>query len=542
MGNESAANNKYLVVLIWNSAMGRSISIPTLAVLIFFVHSSLADARLNRKLLGFGVIGSAGNSSGTGGNDGSGGSVSVDGTTPPTASPTELSGVVVLPDVPAAAPAFGTNDSPSNGWSAIVFSYSLEFYTGSINQVQIAVASVNNQVTTSLRGFVNQQNVSVNIRSLSDEQRGSCNSTKNSELPFPAFPVCNVIETKISTEINISEHETSVVYESLVQHIRNTFIPTYNKNSTHAKLVFLAPIEVSANLNISMFGVETMMNTDESAFFVDTLQTGLLGLFLNGTESNRIITMNLGGVEILHQVSSSGNRLLLADSNETKKVLAREKYFNYVVVLITASCSGNQNCTDESLQRFLDGNAPSYGFSMLTALVLDPNLFYFDDLIDLQIGKRDPPELPPSEVPPNSTQEVVETDKMPLWLVALIVVNVVIVTSVIFYVCVRQGIRYKQGDKLKDVPQEEMTGQQRMSFVPAPAPTFQQLQELNSREMIHDTNVFSKRGQNKAPPPQEYDDDDDNRSCDDQFSVEAGSFGGDGYDANQWNNSYNDYT
>lgn len=515
------------------------ICVRTLTILLFFVTSSVADTLSNRELEGFGVIGS-GNSTGTGGN----GSVSLDGTAPPTASPTDLSGVVVLPDTPATAPVFGRNDPPSNGWSAIVFSYTLELYTSSINQVQIAIASVNNQILTSLRGFINQQNVSVTIRSLNDEQRGTCNSTKDIDLPFPAFPVCSVIDTIINTEINISRHESRVVYETLVQHIRSTFIPAYNKNSTLAKLAYLSPIDVSAKLNISMYGVETMMNTEESEFFVDTLQTGLLGLFLNGTESNSIIAMNLENIEVLHQVSSTTNRLLLTDNNVTTKVFAKEKYFNYVVVLITASCSRSDNCTDESLQNFLDSNAPSYGLALLTALVLDPNLFYFDDLIDLQVGKQASPELPPSDDLPNSTEEFEESDKMPLWLVGLIVANVAIVTSVILYVCVRQGIRYKQGDKLKDLPQdeEEVSGQQRMSFVPAPAPTFQQLQELNSRDTMQDSSAFSKRGQNKAPPTQDYEDDYDNRSCDDQFSVEAGSFGGDGYDANQWNNSYNNYT
>jgi hypothetical protein len=524
--------------------MRTSLIIRTVTAMVFFVHSSIADTQSNRKLQGFGIIGS-GNSSNTsvsGGSDGSEGSVSLDGTRPPTASPTELSGVVLLTDAPIAAPVSGSSDASINGWSPVVFSYSLELFTGSLNQVQIAVVSVNNQISTSLRGLVNQQKLSMTIRSLSDEQRGSCNSTKNIDLPFPAFPVCSVIETKINTEINISKHQSSLIYDALVQHIQNFFIPAYNKNSTLAKLAYLAPIGVSATVNISMFGVETMMNTEESGFFVDTLQTGLLGLFLNGTKSNKINAMKLEDVEILHQVSSSGNRQLLAGSNATTKVLSRERYFNYVLVLITASCSRNDNCTDESLQVFVDEYAPSYGQAMLTALVLHPNLFYFDDLIDLQIGKQTSPELTPSDDLASSSKKVDEKDKMPLWLVALIVVNVAIVSSVILYLCVRQGIRYKQGDNLKDIPQDEAPGQQRLTFVPAPAPTFQQLQELSSRDVVHDSNVFSKRGQNKAPPLQDYEDDYDNRSCDDQFSVEAGSFGGDGYDTNQWNNSYNNYT
>jgi hypothetical protein len=346
-----------------------------------------------------------------------------------------------------------------------------------------------------------------------------------------------VVKTEINTKIDGNKVEPNVVHDSFVEHIRNTFISAYNKNSTVARLVYLAPIEVSSVVSISMVGVETSMNVEESNFLIATVRTGVMGILLNGTEAKNV-GMNLEEIKILHQVSSTGKRLLQSESNN---VPAGGK-FNNVEVLITTSCAKDNNCTNESLEVFLNEFAPNYGLTLMAALIADANFFYFDDLVNLSIGQQTDTKLPTPQVQPAGTEEIDQSDKMPLWLVAIIVANCAIVCSILLYVCVRLSVRYKQGGELKDTPKEETTNHQRLSFVPAPAPTFQQLQDLNGRESSNDTPIFSKWGQSKAPPVQEYEDDEyDNKSCDDQFSVEAGSFGGDGYETNQWHSSYNSY-
>ena len=378
------------------------------------------------------------------------------------------------------------------------------------------------------------------------------------------------MKAQIITKIDDTKISERTVRNSFINHISDSFIPEYNKNSTIARLRYTEPINVSATMNITMVGVETEMNTEESIVFEELARTVFLGLFLNGTESNRITPMNIETVKLLHQRSSNKKLRLLQSSNEgddSKNNDLSSRPTNIVEVLVTTSCSRHKTCTDEALQSFLNECAPPYGAPLMAALVANSQYFYFDDLRNVIIGEQTIPELPPTKVQdPLSDAESLGSEKMPVWIISLIVVMGVILTTTILYIMVRRKVRKIQGDKPRDGIHKDTDNKnsdilQSTPFAPTLAPSFQQIQEWSNdnttqqpyqqqpqvQQHHRDSSIFYKRGQSKAQQPiQEFEEEDeyydDGRYDNDQFSVEAGNFGDNAYDENQWNSSFRSYT
>jgi hypothetical protein len=330
----------------------------------------------------------------------------------------------------------------------------------------------------------------------------------------------------------------------------------------------MEPINVSATLNITMVGAPTEMNPDESKLFVEMTRTVLLGLFLNGTESNRITPMNLESVKVLHQHSRNNVRKLQSISENDN---FNGQPANVVAVLITTSCTRHRTCSDAALQTFLNELAPPYGAPLMALLVANSQYFYFDDLRLVIIGEQIKPVLPPSKVPDVANQEEIVPEKMPVWIISLILVICVIFTTTIIYIIFRRRVRRLKGDGndvrdgiKKDGDEEKSNMLRQTQFAPSLAPSFQQIQEWSNgnttqqsyqqqpplpppQPQVRDTSIFHKRGQNKAQQPiREYEEEDeyydDNRYDNDQFSVEAGNFGDNAYDEHQWNSSFRSYT
>jgi hypothetical protein len=404
----------------------------------------------------------------------------------------------------------------------------------------------------------------------------SMNVTKPEDRMFPNFPFCNVIKADIITKIDTSKMDENTVHDSFVHYISDSFIPSFNKNSTLARLWYVEPIEVSATLNVTMFGVETKMNSDESNMFVDTMRTVLLGILLNGTKMNEI-NMNLEEIKILHQQSSTTQRLLASSDGTTVTTNFDKEQFNKVEVLVTTSCARDDQCNDKSLQKFLDVYAPNYSTDLMMILINDKTFFYFDDLQNVIIGKNIIPELPPptnTNTNKNATETNVEKEKTPVWIIILIVTMCIILISTILYIIVRRSIRRIKGDRIKDGiskdNDDECDEQKNMlrstPFKPTMAPSFQQIQEWTmsstkdmaqqqpqqpqqqQRDTTTSSSIFHKRGHNNnkvQEPIYEYEEDDeqyDPRYDNDQFSVEAGNFGDTGYDEQQWNSSFRSYS
>jgi hypothetical protein len=463
------------------------------------------------------------------------------------------------------------------------------------------VRIVHGEIRTALQRLVKQQKVPVLIELFQSEMLGTCpNSTNTAKLVdeymFPNFPICNIVKADIITKIDTTKIKENTVHDSFVKYISDTFIPSFNQNSSIARLWYIEPIEVSSTMNITMFGVTTKMNLDESAIFIDLLkETVLLSLLLNGTKTDEI-NMNLEEITILHQQSSSSNkrrqRLLLASNEKNEDITTiNTKYdkekFNKVEVLITTSCSRDSQCKDKFLQSFLDQHAPSYGIVLMTALKENQNYFYFDDLQHLVIGPNIIPELPPpitTNQNSNETNNSIEHTKTPKWIIILIIAMCTIIISTILYIITRRNIRRMQGDRMKDgiTKDEEKNILRNTSYTPTAAPSFQQIQEWTTNSMNSNNNnnnnnsahmslgmdnnnntnnihqprdiisssIFHKRGPAKVQQPiYEYEVDDeynyDPRYDDnDQFSVEPGNFDtmDNGYDDQQWNSSFRSYT
>ena len=398
---------------------------------------------------------------------------------------------------------------------------------------------------------------------------GSVNITKPSDMVYPNFPICNDIRAHIITKIDSSKIFESTVRDNFIDYISDSFIPAYNKNSSLARLRYMEPINVSATLNITMVGVETEMNADESIFFVEMVRTVLLGLFLNATESNDITPMNLEIVQQLHQRSSNSkkHRQLLASSDSDADYFQGQPT-NIVEVLITTSCARHRTCSDDALQTFLNEFAPQYGVPLMALLVANSQYFYFDSLRNVIIGEQTIPELLPSKGPdPSIEEKIIESEKIPVWIISLIVVICVIFTTTILYIIIRRRVRSLQDDKVRDGIHKESDDEKsnilrNTQFTPSLAPSFQQIQEWSndyttqesfqqqqqpSQPQARDTSIFHKRGQNKVQQPiQEYEEEDEyydgNQYDNDQFSVEAGNFGDNAYDEHQWNSSFRSYT
>ena len=399
---------------------------------------------------------------------------------------------------------------------------------------------------------------------------GSCstspNTTNPDDLVFPNFPVCNNVKAQIITKIDDTQISESTVRDSFINYVSDTFIPAYNKNSTIARLRYTEPIDVKATLNITMIGVSTVMNQVESIVFVDGVRTGMLGLLLNGTESRSITAMNMESVKLLHQgTSDAGKQRLLQASSETD---VSGQPANMVEVLITASCARHPTCTDASFETFLHDFAPPYGAPIMAILVLNSEYYYFKDVRSVIVGKQVIPALPPSKVlDPLNEEEPPESEKMPVWIISLIVVMSVIISTTILYVCfIRLKVRKLQDDKLQDgihkQTEEEKSNMLRTTpFTPSLAPSLEEIQGWNNdnttqqsyqqqpqpQHQLRDLSIFTKRGQNKVQQPiQEYEEEDeyyhDNKYDNDQFSVEAGNFDDNGYDEHQWNSSFRSYT
>lgn len=402
---------------------------------------------------------------------------------------------------------------------------------------------------------------------------GSVNITNPDDLVFPNFPICNDVKAQIITKIDDTKISESTVRDTFIDYISDSFIPEYNTNSTIARLRYTEPINVSATLNITMVGVETEMNAAESTVFEELVRTVFLGLFLNGTESNRITPMNMESVKLLHQRSSNKKLRLLQSSSEgddSKKNDFAGKPTNMVEVLVTTSCTRHKTCTDEALQSFLNEFAPPYGAPLMALLVANSQYFYFDDLRIVFIGEQIIPELPPAKVQvPLSDEDSLGSEKMPVWIISLIVVMSVILTTTMLYIMVSRRVRKLQGDKMrdgihKDGEDEKSNILRSTPFAPTLAPSFQQIQEWSNgnttqqpyqqqhqpqaqQQQPRDSSIFHKRGQSKVQQPiQEYEEEDeyydDSRYDNDQFSVEAGNFGDNAYDENQWNSSFRSYT
>lgn len=169
---------------------------------------------------------------------------------------------------------------------------------------------------------------------------------------------------------------------------------------------------------------------------------------------------------------------------------------------------------------------------------------------------------------PLSDEESLGSEKMPVWIISLIVVMSVILTTTILYIMVSRRVRKLQGDKMrdgihKDSDDEKSNILRNTPFAPTLAPSFQQIQEWSNgnttqqpyqqqqqpqaQQQPRDSSIFHKRGQSKVQQPiQEYEEEDeyydDSRYDNDQFSVEAGNFGDNAYDENQWNSSFRSYT
>jgi hypothetical protein len=393
---------------------------------------------------------------------------------------------------------------------------------------------------------------------------------------FPNFPICNDVKAHIITKIDSTKISESTVRDNFISYINDSFIPAYNKNSTIARLRYTEPINVSATLNITMVGVPTEMNPDESMLFVEMTRTVLLGLFLNGTESDRITPMNLEIVKVLHQRSSNNRRQRVLQStsgiDDSNSDNFNGQPANTVEVLVTTSCSRHRTCSDIALQTFLNEFAPLYGIPLMALLVANSQYFYFDGLRTVIIGQQIIPELPPSKVPDPSSAEEIVPEKMPVWIISLILVISVIFTTTIIYIIFRRRVRkLQQGDNVrdgiqKDSDEEKSNILRSTPFTPSLAPSFQQIQEWSNgnttqrsyqeqqqqqqqppQPQVRDTSIFHKRGQNKVQQPiQELEEEDeyydDNRYDNDQFSVEAGNFGDNAYDEHQWNSSFRSYT
>ena len=402
----------------------------------------------------------------------------------------------------------------------------------------------------------------------------SVNITNPNEMVFPNFPICNDVKAHIITKIDSTKISQSTVRDNFIDYISDSFIPSYNKNSTIARLRYTEPINVSATLNITMVGVPSEMNADEGIVFVEMTRTVLLGLFLNGTESNRITPMNLEIVKVLHQRSRNNRKQRAVQSTSETYGSFNGQPVNTVEVLITTSCTRHRTCSDAALQSFLNEFAPVYGVPLMALLVANSEYFYFDDLRSVIIGEQTIPELPPSKLPdPSGAEEKIASEKTPVWIISLIVVISVILTTTIMYVMFRRRVRKLQGDDIRDGIHKE--GDEEKSnilrstqFTPSLAPSFQQIQEWSNgnttqqsyqqqqqspppppqpQHQARDTSIFHKRGQNKIQQPiQEFEEEDeyydDNRYDNDQFSVEAGNFGDNGYDEHQWTSSFRSYT
>jgi hypothetical protein len=380
---------------------------------------------------------------------------------------------------------------------------------------------------------------------------------------FPNFPICNVVKADIVTRIDTTKTDEKTVHDSFVRYISDDFIPSFNKNSTLARLLYIEPIEVRATLNITMFGVATTMNTDEAALFMETTRTILLGLLLNGTEANQFTTMNMEEVKVLHQLTTGSNtRRSLLTENERKASDVDVSKMNTVEVFITTSCARAKTCTDESLQLLLNTHGPNYGSVLMAALKTNSKYFYFDDLRNVSIGKYVLPELTTPNVAMTDVDAEYESERLPIWIIALIVAMSVIIITTILYIIASRSVRKMQSDTIRDglhKNNEEKNKLRSTPFTPSLAPSFQQILEWSGKEGVvatqqqpqpppppRDTSIFHKRGQNRVQQPiHEYEEDeeyDSNQYDNDQFSVEAGNFGDNAYEEHQWNSSFRSYT
>jgi hypothetical protein len=149
------------------------------AVVVSLFHSITSievSQNQHRIVQGFGVLGNASDGGDSVDNFGIGSSPSVKESSSPSAAPTTFSGVVFLPQtiVPTVAPTANSTLKSESDWVSIAFSYTSQFYTINSNQLRIAVTTVTDEITNSLRRLVKQLNVSVTVQFLSTEVLGTC--------------------------------------------------------------------------------------------------------------------------------------------------------------------------------------------------------------------------------------------------------------------------------------------------------------------------------------------------------------------------------
>ena len=334
--------------------------------------------------------------------------------------------------------------------------------------------------------------------------------------------------------------DPDILRNSSLDHIRDKFVPAFNTESDAlARLVYESPISVKASLYIVMKGVQTKMNDVESQFFVDMVRESVSAGLLKAN-TNESVAFELQHVKVLHQESSSGNRILVRRKLENATA---DDPFNRVEVLVTATCANAAVCTDTALQTALGETAPVNGEVLQVSLLKgnDENeLFYFDDIKEVIINDNSVPipELPPANEKQPTGEEPGKSrkGKMPQWLWIVICVNVLLVLSVLVYVCVRRTMRRLFGEQLQDheeTTRKSSSSLSQKSFTLAPAPSFAQVKELEKDHHHSHQRRSDTKEQYKGPKKsvQEMEEDDyDSRYYDDEFSVEAGDFAGaDGY-------------
>lgn len=358
-------------------------------------------------------------------------------------------------------------------------------------------------------------------------------SEGNSTVPFPNFDVCNLVETSIYALIDITAIEPEIEHNFTVDYMRDIFVPAFNSNSSLARLIFFEPATVSTSLYIVLEGAHPALNETEIGFFQDAIRKVADGVLMAKAKPT---FYELQGVAVLYQESSSGKRL---------RILAKDQAFNNVTVVVKAACASVTNCTNDALRTIFGESVTNFAEALQAVLANGP--YYLGNITDVTISDDSIPMLPDdsipilpaaNDVPPAGPVPTAKKRKIPEWLLIVIVVNVVIILIVALCVCVHHSIRRAQGEQLQDHDEwrRKASSDRGHSFSAAPAPTFEQVKEL---EIDLGRNVKEQYNGPVKSVRQLQEDDYDARSYGDEFSIEAGDFTvADGFEAPNRHQTY----
>lgn len=383
--------------------------------------------------------------------------------------------------------------------------------------------------------------------------------------PFPTFPSCNVMKATVSSLMDAVKVEPELLQSTAVDHIQNVYMPSYNLESTTGRLAYQSPVEVETMMTIVLHGVASTMNIVESKYFLEKVQS-TVGDGLLQTK-NETIPLALDQVQVLHQESSSGSRLVrrrnLANSSSVEDGSSQ---FNEIKLVLKATCANAAVCTDETLHSSIKYSFPVYSDIILVSLLMgnsEEELGYFDDVTSVSIIDDSVEEVPvaPDVSPPEGESNPPDSDEAPMkagkkrriskWFWICILITISLIALTLLCICMHRCVRSENDGKMGEGEDTTRASGNSDNSKSAPAPTFSQMRDTLQEQhpQPEKTQWFSSHGKNKkkqtGKTSQEMEEDDyDNRSYgDEEFSVDPGKFrhrGRDRYEDDGYDDEYDD--